>query len=565
MTLVPAVAHTPAQQLSVIEDALRAFAKALRATQLYLPNNAMRAQSLDQTRVAFSKVWTFAAPLDIQVQETSFLWGEHAVYRDSERGVDGLPWLLYRDGLRSLHFHPGFEDADLDALLTLLQRTRTSSPDDDDLVTLLWIADLSTLDYRHVEYAGVSDLPFLDQERTGTAVVQANTAPLGAALSDASALGDGPPPDMVRMEDFDSSLYFLEPPELRHLQDELRREYANDQSGAVLASLFDIIEMPVDTASRLEAVGVLDELLGEFLFAAHYESVAFILRESVIARRGGTLPDEIRDRLQTLPEQLSAPAVITQLLHSFEETARVSAPELLDGLFAELRPVAMEPLLRWLGTAKQSPARAAVERASLRLAGANTAELSRLLDTDDPSVRRGALRAAAQLQSPATVPVLGRLMRDADPTLRAEVVFALSEIGTAGALQALERAIDDDDREVRVACYRAISIRRHASALPRLRTALQRRGLRSADLTEKMALFEAYGSMCGEAGVRELDELLNSRGLIGSKEPAEIRACAARALGLIGTTAAVAALQKSADVKDVVIRSAVARALRGGV
>jgi HEAT repeat protein len=43
-----------------------------------------------------------------------------------------------------------------------------------------------------------------------------------------------------------------------------------------------------------------------------------------------------------------------------------------------------------------------------------------------------------------------------------------------------------------------------------------------------------------------------------------MRACAARALGLVATRAALAALQKSADTKDVVVRSAVARAMRTG-
>jgi HEAT repeat protein len=42
-----------------------------------------------------------------------------------------------------------------------------------------------------------------------------------------------------------------------------------------------------------------------------------------------------------------------------------------------------------------------------------------------------------------------------------------------------------------------------------------------------------------------------------------MRACAARALGLIGTSAARAALQRAADSKDMVVRSAVTRAQRG--
>ncbi len=125
-------------------------------------------------------------------------------------------------------------------------------------------------------------------------------------------------------------------------------------------------------------------------------------------------------------------------------------------------------------------------------------------------------------------------------------------------------ALDDTDRDVRVATYRAIATRRHNGALPRLAQALRRKEMRVTDLGEKMALFEAYGTLCGDAGVPELDALLNARGLLGAKENAETRACAARALGLVGTSRAIECLQRAADTKDVVVRSAVARALRGG-
>jgi hypothetical protein len=100
--------------------------------------------------------------------------------------------------------------------------------------------------------------------------------------------------------------------------------------------------------------------------------------------------------------------------------------------------------------------------------------------------------------------------------------------------------------------------------LPRLLDAIRRKEVRAADLGEKMALFEAFGAMCGDAGVGELDGILNARGLLGAKEPPELRACAARALGMIGTRSSMASLQKAADTKDVVVRSAVARAMRGG-
>ena len=44
-----------------------------------------------------------------------------------------------------------------------------------------------------------------------------------------------------------------------------------------------------------------------------------------------------------------------------------------------------------------------------------------------------------------------------------------------------------------------------------------------------MAYFEAYGLLCGDAGVVLLDGILNAKGFMGKKDDSEIRACAAMA------------------------------------
>ena len=327
--------------------------------------------------------------------------------------------------------------------------------------------------------------------------------------------------------------------------------------------MFDLVELPDAGDAPLRALEFIDQLLLESLSAGDYEQVGYVLREAAVTLQRGNHADAVVETLRELPARLSEPSVMGQLLQTLDEGSRAPVATLLESLFVELRSDALAPLIAWLGMATASPARAAIERASLRLASAHTGELARLLENDDPIMVRGALRVAAKLASPAAVPGLARILRSDDAKLRAEAVAALADIGSPSALQALERGVDDADRDVRVATYRAIAARKHASALPRLAQALRRKELRAADLGEKMAVFEAYGTLCGDAGVVELDALLNARGLLGAKEPPESRACAARALGLIGTGVAMAALQRAADTKDVVVRSAVARAMRG--
>ena len=77
-----------------------------------------------------------------------------------------------------------------------------------------------------------------------------------------------------------------------------------------------------------------------------------------------------------------------------------------------------------------------------------------------------------------------------------------------------------------------------------------------------MALFEAYGAVCGDAGVAYLDGILNGKGFLGRREDAELRACAAMALGRIGSVVALASLRQAQGEKDVVVRNSVNRALK---
>jgi len=86
-----------------------------------------------------------------------------------------------------------------------------------------------------------------------------------------------------------------------------------------------------------------------------------------------------------------------------------------------------------------------------------------------------------------------------------------------------------------------------------------------ADRIERITAFECYGLHCGDAGVPWLSELLVGKGrLFARKVPSETRACAAIALGRVGTAAAQATLRSVANDADVVVRSAVGRALREG-
>ncbi|MEO7361486.1 MAG: HEAT repeat domain-containing protein [Gemmatimonadaceae bacterium] len=565
MTASPVNADVDQITINAITEALRALAKALRANQLYLPNNPTRQRATEVAQSLFIQLWDLTDSVRLQIHESEFVWEEHSVYRDAERGAEALPFVFHRDGLRELELLPGFEHDELPTLLALLQRAKSASPDEDDLVTLLWVADFAHLKYRHVEIGGDAELPLMLTGGSGIATFTTAGPHLSVPGVETTPPGDGPPPGLVRMEEFETTLYFLEPGELAYLKEEVRREFSGVGKRGVLSVLFDIIETQDANDSHHEALGVLNAWLVELIAAADYEHVAYLLQEAGdTVRRSTNLSAATGAALLDIAARLSDPAVMVQLLQAIDENTRAPVASTLENLFSHLHATGLPVLLSWLVSVPPSPARSAVERAATHLAAANTGELVRLLEHADVSVVKGALRLATRLKSPAAVPGLGKVLLSSDAMLRVESVTALSEIGTPGAMQTLERAVDDTDRDVRVAAFRAIATHRYSNAASRLAAAIKRKELQTSDLSEKVALFDAYGLLCGEDGVAMLDALLNGRSLLRFRESSEVRGCAARALGLVGTSSAIASLQKAADSKDLVVRTAVQRAARGG-
>jgi HEAT repeat protein len=190
--------------------------------------------------------------------------------------------------------------------------------------------------------------------------------------------------------------------------------------------------------------------------------------------------------------------------------------------------------------------------------------LLRLIASTDSAVALEAVKRAGGFKTVAAVPALGRALSEPGRDLRLAAVTALVEIGTPGAMQAVEKALADTDRDVRVAAIRALGQNAYKPALPKITALVRANQIRQADRTERLAAFELYGMLCGDGGVPWLDTLLNPKGgLFARKEDPEIRACAAIALGRVGTQRSQEALQRALAEKNVVVRGAVNRALRG--
>jgi hypothetical protein len=544
----------PPFEPTLVEELLRLFGKAARAHQLYLPNNPVYKSAHDALRGGFAPLWEETDELLLNFTESEVKWEGLTVLTEGSRGSESLPWLFYKDGVRELRLLKGFETEELDKLLSILQRVRKASPDEDDLLTLLWEGDFVFLRYRYVDLA-LESAPVM---------VHGETISRDDAAVDQEEEEEPTRAGVVSMSDFDGTLYFLDEREIEYLQTEVDREYRSDLRQNVVAILLDIFEQQSTSTVRDEVAELLDVLMLHMLSAGQFQNVAYLLRESQVAlERAEGLAPEQRERVAMIPSRLSAPETLSQLLQSLDESE--SLPPLADllQLFEQLRGPALATVLEWLGRIQNAKLRPMLETAAARLASQNTGDLVKLILSPVPGVGIEAIRRAGALKTPAAVAPLTKVLTDGDPSLRVSAVQALGEIGTPGAMQALERGVDDPDRDVRVAAIKALGARAYRPMLPKLDAIIKGKAIRDADLTEKMAVFEAYGGLCGPDGVSVLDAMLNGKSMFGRREDAELRACAAVALGRVGTPAAQEALRRASNEKDVVVRNAVNRALRG--
>lgn len=550
---------------------MQVVTKGMRATQLYMPNNPVYQRAVENIRNAFRQIWQATEDLIFDIGETDMRWEDHPVYTQDQRN-ESIAWTLFKDGVRSLTFKHGVEDDEIVRFLAVLHQAKNLQADaPDDLLTLLWAEDFQFITYTFRELASENAVPI---ERGDTASMTSG----GGGVGEAGPGGADPatvrrqvqeeaPPKkegLVSVDDFDTTLYFLDDKEIEYLHKEVEREYAQDLRRNVLAMLFDLLELQTYGTVRAELISIVENFIPYLLGAGDFRSVAFILRESkVILLRARELIPEHRQTLETLPTRLSQADALSQLLQSLDEAAGHPSEEELSELFTELRAEALGTLMGWLPRLSNERVRDLVKTSAERLAVTHAAEVLKALGSEDPNVQLEMVKLAGRLKLPGAPEGMGALLERGDRELKIAVVEALTMIGSPSATRLLEKAIEDNDRDVRITAVKFLGQRGHRNAFPRIESTVTGNKLKDADLTEKMAFFEAYGALAGAAGIPLLEKLLVAKGgLLARKEDPETRACAAMALGKIRTPGAREILQKVAQDKEALVRNAVSRAMR---
>src|SRR6185312_6773003 len=148
------------------------------------------------------------------------------------------------------------------------------------LLTLLWEQEFELIQYQFIEFSGDGGggLP----ERSGNYTGSATSDPQAASARRAAAAEEAPPrpKGVVDLEEFDSTLYFLDEREINEVAEAVEAEYSRDVRASALSVLFDLFELQSEPVIRGEILGVLEAMFPNFLNARDFRTAATVLRES---------------------------------------------------------------------------------------------------------------------------------------------------------------------------------------------------------------------------------------------------------------------------------------------
>ena len=542
--------------------------KALRAFQLYDQNNPVRKRFVANLRESFEELWQEVEGLNLSVEEDRILLVGEEIYQSSSRS-DSLAFLLYKDGIRDITFLPGVEGPEITKILGVLQRAKMlKSAEADDLLTMLWEQDLEFFQCRSVDQITEGAvLPTAEAEGGGAGVAdgvegEAKAAEEGEGDPAGAAEGEPPPPKIG--QDFSPTLYALDPDEKVQLQRALASEMSRDLRHEVLAALFDRLEEPGYPDRKTEIIKIFRGLLPTLLSRGDVESAANILEELAAVRADPEILDEVRQKeCDELLDDLSAPETLEELVRGLQDGTIDVPVEVLGRLLRFLRAGAL-PILLLAAEQEEMPALKETLRDAVHgIAEENPEAVLSLLEDRDPVVTSGAVRLVGRMGIAEASPKLAGLMNHPDAGVRLALIETIQLLADVTTPDTLIGALADDDRDVRVAAAGALAelgVETAASALEALVTGKE---IRQADLTEKIAIFESYGVLGGSRATDVLNEILNKKGFLGRREPSQIRASAARALGKGGLPGAHEALLAAQRDTDAVVRTAVRQALEG--
>lgn len=533
-------------------EAVREFAhqidKALIARRLYNPASAPWREAadrlLEKCRAAAGDEG-FAVrvgPTDLFLDKTSIL--------NRPKREESFFFPLYRDGLRELTFGPETSRHDIEKLLAVFETTDKDLGSADDMVNLLWRADLEAIAHSAIDGIG-------EVEEEGGEDAKDDFRGLVADLTQriqAPAVSEGgqkyafilDADVQVAQSDlhYDATTRrraFEENPAILRIAaadaERLLAEVGPDRDDMLVERFIEILLLMTRTPLRavpIENVAPIFVQLAEgYWNASDFRRLSALLAHLRVAGAEAPTPENR--------------AVIADIITRFLSAARVEAlvEELVQGRMApgitallfELVPEdRLWPLLlEALGRVEEGELKQTILGTLRRRLANNPALLGQTLTSSDPQIVRSALTLIDDRIERLFAKELLGMVSHPDESIRIKGLAAAARLGGEEAVEAIWKAMEGDpSKSVRLYAFRAIATAAFPGMASRLESVITSAQFADRPLWEREKYIRLLGTVAGEKALPLFQSWIPARKWLWQPKDFEIYELALRGLGACG-------------------------------
>jgi hypothetical protein len=457
---------------------------------------------------------------------------------------DNLAGVLHRDGIRLLVLEPGIDAREVNALVDQILKVTGPSPGEDDLVTLLWDADVPHITMETVPLEGDADGGAADDSENAPAIAwpkqdagpasspePASTPSSGVFRSDDCETGESPAGLELAFDQLETVALF----EIARFQQE--HELASNQSPVTGALQFveDCLANDLTADDRSELASFIPRILREALVVGDWRAASTTLRH-----------------LHACDPQWSAEEFARGLCGQFSVTTEKVVDTLdaqdqagIDAFFAlarEMGPAVAEWLMHVLAESQQMRVRRPLARLIAELLSGHPDWIQSWLTDGRWYVVRNVVHILGWIGGPGIVGGLQVASAHPEPRVRREVVAALSGVAHDASRPILTRMLATAEPDLFGTILHLLAADHDPSVANVLLELMRDKEFPARPSNERRAVFLALATR-GESVVPALEAELNAGGLFSMRTEPDyqgIALCIAR----IGTPAARAVLER---------------------
>jgi hypothetical protein len=512
------MAKEEAAQGKVIEQEAGAissgFIKAVKALQVYGPDHATFRQFFTPAYQNLSDFLKKYHEVRFQIEQDAIAYRDRVLYQEQESDM-GIPFRLFRDGIRDVEFSEGLSPDELLLFLDVISQTSNEY----DVAVGLWEADFTHISFYVVEEA---------DELSGSSIPD-------EAFEDIDY--DQKMSELLKTEDIDLNkplAFQLSPDELEHL----KRDISDTKEHSTLPLLATVLaDFILDLNDQQEIIGGLKKIVelcveaGDF---AHARKIINKLQGNQKICMLRTLENEemimsLRDVVTTAED-----TIFDEFLQFIGLLSKGSVPY----------------LFKMMGGVTRRDRLTKLHEKILDMVHNDPLPVATALSSREDSVVMNAITVLTLMRSKEAASYLQPLVHHGEPLVRARAVTALESLRVPSMIVAF---LDDSERDVRTKALSALTAAPYSKIYAKLFKTMQGSDFLTVEPSEQKAYFDCLIANGGDVLAADLKKILYKRSLFGNERYHTVRTLAASALTDIGSEESLAILKHGtkAKVKDI--------------